>query len=168
MSVSYIPERVKVRLWGRAGGRCEFDGCNKALWLDELTKAEFNSAYIAHIVADKPDGPRGDKYLSEELKAEISNLMLLCDPHHRLVDREDVPGHPIELLQMMKAKHEERIEVVTGIHSEKQSEILLYGARIGEHHVRPTYEEAREAMSPLWYPASTRAIELSLKNTSLI
>ena len=98
MSVSYIPEKVKIRLWGKAAGRCQYDGCNKQLWLDSLTKTEFNTAYIAHIVADQPNGPRGDAALSKKLKADISNLMLMCDEHHRLIDREDIEGHPVEKL----------------------------------------------------------------------
>lgn len=53
MSVTYIPESVKIRLWGKAAGRCEYEGCNQPLWLDQLTKAEFNSAYIAHIIPEK-------------------------------------------------------------------------------------------------------------------
>lgn len=81
MSVSYIRESVKVRLWGKGAGRCEYDGCNDRLWLDSLTKCEYNSAYIAYIIADKPSGPRGDPVLSELLKADIANLMILCDKH---------------------------------------------------------------------------------------
>jgi hypothetical protein len=81
MSVSYIPETVKIRLWGKAGGRCQYDGCNEALWTDSLTQAEFNSAYIAHIIADKPTGPRGDPTLSEQLKADISNLIARARPY---------------------------------------------------------------------------------------
>src|SRR5438270_9024177 len=98
MSVSHIPERVKIRLWGKAAGRCEYEGCNQPLWLDSLTKAEFNISYIAHIIADSPDGPRGDPVLSEQLKSDLLNLMLLCDPHHRLVDKEDVARHPVSRL----------------------------------------------------------------------
>jgi len=47
-----------------------------------------NAAYIAHIVAEKPDGPRGDPARSPLLADAIENLMLLCDVHHRLIDRE--------------------------------------------------------------------------------
>jgi hypothetical protein len=65
MSISKIPERTKLLLWGKAGGRCEYDGCNEPLWLDSVTKFEFNAAYIAHIVADKPSGPRGDERKEE-------------------------------------------------------------------------------------------------------
>ena len=102
MSVSYIPEKTKIILWGLSAGRCQYEGCNKPLYLDSLTKAKFNQAYIAHIVADKPDGPRGDMVLSPLLDKDIKNLMLLCDSHHRLVDKEDVNGHSVDRLKYMK------------------------------------------------------------------
>jgi len=165
MSISDIPEKVKIRLWGKAAGRCQYDGCNTPLWLDSLTKAEFNTAYIAHIIADKPEGPRGDAALSEKLKADITNLMLMCDEHHRLIDREKVKNHPVERLLKMKRKHEERIELQTAVKENKQSHILLYGANIGQHHASVSWEKATQAMSPDWYPADSRAIELSLKNS---
>jgi len=165
MSVSSIPERVKVRLWGKAAGRCEYEGCNKPLWLDSLTKAEFNIAYIAHIIADSPDGPRGDVVLSEKLKDDIENLMLMCDEHHRLIDYEDVEGHPVERLQAMKRKHETRIELLTSLSKSKQSHVLLYGANIGQHHAPVSWEKATQAMLPNWYPAEKPAIELSLKRS---
>jgi hypothetical protein len=166
MSVSYIPEKVKIRLWGKAAGRCQYDGCNKPLWLDSLTKAEFNTAYIAHIIADKPGGPRGDIDLSEKLKADISNLMLMCDEHHRLIDREDVKGHPVERLREMKYKHENRIELLTSLMENKRSYILLYGANVGRHNAAVSWKKATHAMLPSWYPAEKPAIELSLKNSS--
>lgn len=166
MSISYIPEKVKIRLWGKASGRCQYEGCNKPLWLDALTKSEFNVAYIAHIIADSPDGPRGDPELSIKLCADISNLMLMCDEHHRLIDREDVNGHPTERLLEMKRKHEERIDLVTSLCEDKQSHVILYGANIGQHHVLVSWEKAFKAMLPNWYPAQKPAIELSLKNSA--
>jgi hypothetical protein len=165
MSVSYIPEHVKCRLWGLAGGRCQYRGCNHPLWTDDVTKAEFNKAYIAHVVADKPEGPRGDRVLSERLKAELSNLMLLCDTHHRLVDVAGVAQHPVDLLQAMKTEHEDRMGRVAGIAHDHQSEILLYGANIGENTRLPTYREAALAMLPEWYPARDRPTSLALVNS---
>ena len=47
-------------LWAISGGRCEYEGCNTPLYMDILTKKKYNKAYIAHIVADSLDGPRGD------------------------------------------------------------------------------------------------------------
>lgn len=165
MSLSSIPVHVKCRLWGRAGGRCQYAGCNEPLWLDDVSKAQFNSAYIAHIVADQPDGPRGDPILSPKLKAELSNLMLLCDTHHRLVDIADVPGHPVARLVEMKNAHEDRIVRVGGVGANRQSEVLLYGANIGEHVRLPTFGEAGSAMLPEWYPARDRPTHLSLVNS---
>jgi len=166
MSVSYIPERIKIRLWGKAGGRCQYSGCNTPLWRDSLTKVEFNKAYLAHIVADKPGGPRGHSELSEQLKSDISNLMLMCDPHHRLIDKEDIIGHPTDRLRAMKAQHESRIETLTSIQDEKQSHILLYGANIGEHNATLSWKKAATAMIPSFYPAESTALELGLKNSS--
>lgn len=166
MAAASVPERVKIRLWGKASGRCEYDGCNEPLWLDSLTKAQFNVAYIAHIIADTPTGPRGDPVFSEQLKADINNLMLLCDKHHRLIDIEDVDGHPVARLQQMKRKHEDRIELLTSITSDKRSHVVLYGANIGEHTAPLSWRKAAEAMVPEFYPAEARAIELSLGNSS--
>jgi len=166
MSVSYIPVKVKIRLWGKAAGRCQYDGCNKPLWLDTLTKSEFNTAYVAHIIADQPDGPRGDVVLSQKLKADISNLMLMCDGHHRLIDNEDVEGHSVERLRIMKNKHEKRIELLTSISEEKESHVLLYGANIGQQNPVINWQKASLAMAPEWYPAEKTAIELGMKNSS--
>jgi len=166
MSISDIPDKTRYLLWGKAAGRCEYEGCNKPLWLDSLTKAEFNTAYIAHIIADQPNGPRGNAKLSEKLQRDISNLMLMCDEHHRLIDKEDIDGHPVERLREMKRKHEKRIEILTSINEDKQSHILLYGANIGRQNAPLSYEKASVAMVSERYPAETRAIELSLKNSS--
>ena len=76
MSITHIAEQTRLRLWGKSAGRCQYQGCNRPLWYDSLTKTEFNVAYIAHIIADSPKGPRGDALLSEQLKDDISNLML--------------------------------------------------------------------------------------------
>ncbi len=166
MSISYIPEQVKRQLWGRAAGRCQYEGCNKPLWLDSLTKSEFNTAYIAHIIADKPAGPRGDNKLSKKLRSAISNLMLMCDVHHRLIDLEDVRGHSAIRLQAMKKAHEDRIEIVAGLGAEKETHILLYGANIGEHSAPVSYQKAARVMLPLWYPAETTPISLGMINSS--
>jgi hypothetical protein len=167
MSVSYISEPVKLCLWGKAGGRCQYEGCNHPLYCDDVTQAGFNIAYIAHIVGDKAAGPRGDLVLSERLKSDISNLMLLCDSHHRLVDKTDVSGHPVERLQAMKRRHEDRIELLTSIGADRHSHVLLYGAKIGEHDSHLSFKKAAEAMVPDRYPAEPRALEIGLGRSAV-
>jgi hypothetical protein len=167
MSVSYIPESVKIRLWGKAAGRCEYEGCNVPLWLDKLTQAEFNVAYIAHIIADRSTGPRGDPVLSEQLKSDLSNLMLMCDTHHRRIDHDDVAGHPVERLRAMKDSHEQRVELVGALGPEKRSHVILYGANIGQHNAPLSLAKAADAMLPEWYPAEARPISLGMSNSVL-
>lgn len=166
MSVSYIPEKIKVRLWGKAGGRCEYEGCNTRLWLDSLTQEEFNAAYIAHIIADQPGGPRGDAKLSELLKSDLTNLMLMCDKHHRLIDRDDILGHPVERLKAMKALHEKRIDALTDIAPDKQSHVILYGANIGVQGSPLSLREAALGMVPDRFPASQQPLVLGFGNSS--
>lgn len=165
MSVTYIPERTKFILWGKAAGRCQYKGCSKQLYLDSLTKAEFNSAYIAHIIGDKPGGPRGHKKLSDKLKKDISNLMLMCDTHHRLIDKEQVDEHPVGVLRKMKREHEERMIRLTGIKKENEAHVILYGANIGSHSSPLTYSQAYQAITPTYYPTD-QIIELGLNNSS--
>ncbi|MEI4770916.1 SAVED domain-containing protein [Psychrobacillus sp. FJAT-51614] len=155
-----------MRLWGKAGGRCQYEGCNEPLWLDSLTQFEFNTAYIAHIIGDKPKGPRGHETLSEQLASDITNLMLMCDEHHRLIDIEDEKGHPVDRLIEMKRKHEIRIEMVTSIKEDMKSHVLLYDANIGNHSSRINWSNTTDAMLPLRYPAEKPAIELGLRNSS--
>jgi hypothetical protein len=166
MSATDIPTRVKIRLWGKAAGRCQYEGCNKPLWQDNLTKVEFNIAYIAHIIADKPDGPRGDEELSKELASDMSNLMLMCDEHHRLIDKEDIEGHPVERLRVMKKEHEERIEILGSLQKDRRSHLLLYGANIGEHSSPLTWEKVVPALYPNRYPAEKPSIDLGFKNSA--
>lgn len=161
-----IPEKTRTKLWMKAGGRCQYDGCNDSLWRDAVTMIEMNKSYIAHIVADSPNGPRGDKILSPKLATEFSNLMLLCDSHHRLIDTDDVEGHPADLLTHMKEIHERRIEAQTGVHFDKKTEILLYGANIGAQSAPVSYPKAVLAVSPRRYPTSSTGISLGMKNSS--
>ncbi len=126
-----------------------------------------NISYLAHIVADEPGGPRGDPGLSNELKDKFSNIMLLCDEHHRLIDQEDVEGHPVERLREFKEQHEERIELLTSLQDYVRTEIVRFGARIGDRAALVSFDQDREAISPERYPASEQGIRLDLSDLPL-
>lgn len=165
MSVSSISDRNKYLLWVRAGGNCQYEGCNKCLSQDIVTKHNFNSAYIAHIVADVPKGPRGCPTRSPLLGDNISNLMLLCDTHHRLIDKIDVAGHPEGKLVTMKHNHETRIARLTAIAPNMHSHMVTYKANVGQHTPVLTYESLRDHLLPTHYPAQDHVIDLSLTNS---
>jgi SMODS-associated and fused to various effectors sensor domain len=164
MSKTSIKEKVKIKLWTLAGGRCQYDGCNVPLWKDELTMAHMNRAYIAHIIADSEDGPRGHPERSELLKESIENLMLMCDAHHRMIDL-DVSTYTEAKLIEMKRKHESRIEFLTSMLPNKQSHIVMYGSTIGVHNSPLNYQTVKNAMFPHNYPHEY-CVELSLKNSA--
>jgi hypothetical protein len=165
MSVTSISNKTRCTLWVKSAGRCQYRGCNNPLHQDILTKRNFNQAYIAHIVADVAGGPRGDETRSPLLADDLSNLMLLCDIHHRLIDKIDVDGHPESLLLKMKKEHEDRIERVTAISPDMQSHIVTYKANVGLHTPALNYETVSDFLLLEYYPAMSSAIDLSLSNS---
>lgn len=167
MSKTKQTEKITNLLWAQSAGRCEYEGCNKILYKDCLTKRAYNSAYIAHIVADSENGPRGDQKLSKLLSKDIDNLMLLCDEHHRLIDKVDVDGHTVDILKTMKKKHEDRIKILTDIAINKESNIVVYKGNIGNHESLINYQRAVEAIVPDRYPSDRDVIDLSINSSVL-
>lgn len=165
MSYTSIPDLVRLLTWVRAGGRCEFRGCNDLLWRDDLTMQAMNKAYLAHIVADKPGGPRGDLIESDRLKADPSNIMLLCDACHRRIDgKKTRHEYPVDLLRAMKQEHEERIERQTEIQSDMKTHILLFGTRIGSRRGQVSLRDASQAIVGERYPADDHGIIIDLSD----
>jgi hypothetical protein len=165
MSITSISDKNKYMLWSISGGRCQYRGCNKILHTDILTKRNFNQSYIAHIVADSPGGPRGCGTRSIQLADDITNLMLLCDTHHRLIDRDDVNGNSESLLLEMKAEHEKRIANVCAIAPDKQSHIVTLNANIGAHTPNVQYSLISQFIAPDYYPAEAKNIDLGTVNS---
>ena len=162
-----IPDEVSTRLWVAAGGRCQFNGCNKPLWRNNRTMEQLNLAYRAHIYAFAPGGTRYDKVHSPKLETDFRNLMLVCGSCHRTFDSKRLEKrYTPEVLKEMKRVHEERIELVNGIAPRKKSDVLLYGAKIGEHDSPLDFVTVAEAMFPARYPAADKGIELSLASTA--
>jgi len=163
MSISDVPEKVRVLLWAKSAGRCEFDSCNEPLWRDSLTQLEMNFAEVAHIIGDRPNGPRGHPVFSQVYCNDISNLMLMCRKHHRMID-EISETYSEDVLRQMKQAHEERIEILTELKPDKTSNVLIYKGRIGDFQPKINFRDTWLAMFPEWYPASRLPIELGLSN----
>lgn len=152
-SRSSIPLAVQRELWARSAGRCEFRGCNRLLYRDELTKESSNLANMSHIVAARPDGPRGDAVRSPALQKDIGNLMLTCRDHAKVIDdKKLVDRYPEELLQEFKRDHEDRIRRVTGLQADMATHVLLFQAPIGGRRTTIDSSSAYQAIRPR-YPA---------------
>ena len=155
-----------AKLWAKAAGRCEYDGCNKLLYKDDLTSEDINRGFVAHIIAASPDGPRGDVVLSAQLVDDIGNVMLMCHAHHRLIDHEQVAEHTVDRLRAMKKKHEDRVREVTEIAAAKISVPVVYGTNIGKEAVSISRRELAQAMLPDNYPTEN-IVTISCQNSGL-
>lgn len=155
-----------TKLWAKAAGRCEYDGCNKLLYKDDLTSEDINRGFVAHIIAASPDGPRGDVVLSAQMVDDIGNVMLMCHDHHRLIDHEQVTEHTVDRLRAMKKKHEDRVREVTEIAAAKISVPVVYGTNIGKEAVSIPRRELAQAMLPDNYPTEN-VVTISCLNSGL-
>lgn len=154
----HIPKSVQTHLWLRAGGRCEFRGCNKILYEDNVTQDPINGSHIAHIISWTESGPRGDKELSPKLATDISNLMLTCPEHNHLIDTgENVEKYSVSVLQEMKREHESAIRQLTELRNQLPKQVIELKSMI--HGQRPsiTEKEEADALFP-FYPKTDRII----------
>ena len=101
-----ISEKDLKRLWGLSGGRCAYPACNCDClpFLGETDPTVIGE--MAHVIAKKPSGPRGDGTGGDDT---YENLVLLCPTHHTLVDKAPDGKYTVEMLHHWKAKHEESV-----------------------------------------------------------
>eukprot|EP00903_Cladosiphon_okamuranus_P004169 g4167.t1 len=163
----HIPDAVRFMLWGRAAGRCQFNGCNKPLWKNPVTQEAVNIAEAAHIYSFSKGGPRGNKGIVVNELNEFENLLLACHDCHKTIDTHQGAGgrYSVELLQGWKSAHEARVERVTGIDPDKASHVVLYGRAINGAHSPLRYDRSATAMFPQRYPAKDGAVELSISGS---
>jgi hypothetical protein len=158
MARKSIPENIKLQLWVKSAGRCEFKGCNTPVWHNGLTLSESNFAEVAHIIGSSKDGPRGTVD-SVDLQIEFSNLMLLCQRCHKEIDDHE-DQYPADLLRSWKQEHEDRIEIQTSYPEDiHKSTVLTCSINIGERFTPINFEAARNAMFPK-YPISYKGIKI--------
>jgi len=163
----YISQPVSNMLWGLAAGRCEFAGCNKALWKSSVTQERVNIGQRAHIWSWSSGGPRGNDGVDAPQLNSLENLMLVChDCHKKLDQRRDGGRYSAELLQQWKASHEARIELVTGVDPSRRSHVLLYGTNVGAHSSPLSFQRAACALFPDRYPAEAQPITLGMINSA--
>lgn len=165
MSSSYIPHKTQAQLWALAAGRCQFAGCNKPLIGDLVAgKEDGKFGFIAHIVADSENGPRGEKTRSTLLAREISNLMLMCPTHHKEIDVDHPEDYPEDVLIAMKREHETRIETVTDMDADRAAHVLRFAATIGQMDSLVSTKAIFAAMPPDRHPADRRTIDIELNS----
>lgn len=110
--VNPSPE-TKLRLFADSAGHCSRPDCHRYLFSDQ-NLADYHIGEMAHIIAASDKGPRADKNINAESKAEYENLILLCPSCHTEIDKAP-EVFPIELVMEWKANHKSRIVEAIGI-----------------------------------------------------
>ncbi len=142
-----VPQATRLFLYVRAGGRCEFDGCNDYLLEHHVTKADGNFAEMAHIWAFSKVGPRSRRGGTGADVHDIGNLMLLCARCHKLVD--DNPSRfTVDVLRGFKRAHEERVFMLTDTKPDRDTVAVVLRGRVAGKPVTISLEEIQSAVTP--------------------
>ena len=86
-------------------GTCYAPGCGVPV-VRFLGETPMNNLEIAHIYALHPNGPRYVAQMSIADRNAFSNLILLCHPHHTLIDKISPSEYPAYILIGWKKKRE--------------------------------------------------------------
>lgn len=141
-----ISDNTSRLVWHDAGGRCMYRGCSYDLGRTTLTTKAARIGYLAHIVASDPDGPRGDAATSHGLSNDPENIMLMCDAHHRLIDRIDEDGHSAEFLREMRRERTRMVRnALDGLAYPRAQAVALLG-NVANVPTAASERSMREAM----------------------
>jgi hypothetical protein len=114
-----IPLKEQRILFAKSGNRCAFEGCHRILTAGASPpEGPVVLGEAAHIVAERPDGPRGNYPFPLDKRNQYNNLILLCNQHHQLVDSQQ-QTYTVEKLRAMKEAHEKWVEQTLGLADEK-------------------------------------------------
>ncbi|RFP13112.1 SAVED domain-containing protein [Duganella sp. BJB488] len=141
-----LGDRAIQRVWHDAGGRCMYRGCGDDLGVTPLTERLAGTAYLAHIVAADKDGPRGDALLSTKLADDPENIMLMCDKHHRLIDRIAEKEYPTEALRIMRVEHQNTVRKLLEALKYPDTKAIALFANIANATTWPSETGMRMAM----------------------
>lgn len=115
MSISLKTHKL---LWGKSGNRCAI--CKKELYeASIMTDEEALIGDECHIVAKTNNGPRGNNPMSLEDRDKLSNLILLCKNHHKIID-SNVEDYSVTELMKIKREHDEYVQKSLAIELDRE------------------------------------------------
>jgi len=109
----------------KSGNRCAFPGFPSMLTVQESEDSTVILSNVAHIVAQREDGPRGKFALPLNRRDEEGNLMLLCPEHHKIIDNKP-QLYTVERLRGMKEDHEKLVQTALGNANDKTTKREQY------------------------------------------
>jgi hypothetical protein len=98
------PTATRAALAVLSRDSCYFPGCGAPIVLFVNGQPEVNVETVP-IRSAELDRPRYVASMSDDDTRSFDNLLLLCVPHRKMIDRDE-KAHPADLLETWKAKHE--------------------------------------------------------------
>jgi DNA-binding XRE family transcriptional regulator len=126
-----ISQDTANKVWADAGGCCMFKGCGLDLSNVPLYNKGKRIAYLAHIIASDPEGPRGTPNQSHILSNHPENIMLMCDAHHRLIDSFEPDSYKAPRLQEMRREHAAKIRMYRNAMQFPEAQAITLFADLG-------------------------------------
>lgn len=95
---------------------------------------------IAHIRAAKPNGPRYYPDMSDHERRLWPNLILLCTPHHNVIDKIRPADYPIEKLEKWKSDREAgglaQLKGLDDLTEDRLQDMIAYSMKEGLKEIR--------------------------------
>lgn len=133
-----------------AHGRCMFDGCGADLTQDSVTGVRGNFATLAHNVASSERSTRGILYLSHSLADDPDNILLLCETHHRLIDKVAKADYPAATLSGMRRRFcEEATRLLDSLALVPTPAYCVAWPVHGQRIALPSSQNAAQALKPI-------------------
>nr|CUV43180.1 conserved protein of unknown function [Ralstonia solanacearum] len=141
-----ITPETANQVWADAGGCCMFQGCGQDLSVVPLYNKGPRIAYLAHIIASDPCGPRGTDEDSHRLSNVAENIMLMCDAHHRLIDSFAPDRFDAQRLRDMRRHHTAKVQSYRAAMRHRVAQVVTIFGDIG---ATPTHFPDSEFMEAL-------------------
>lgn len=89
-----------------ARGSCYFPGCETPTIVFVKPGQPSVNVHIAHIEGAEVGSARYNDEMTNEERRSFANLLLLCVPHHDLIDHKEPDQYTVEMLREWKASKE--------------------------------------------------------------
>jgi hypothetical protein len=138
----YKPSTIR-RLDTLSGNECSSPDCDKPL-IARDDKSIISK--ICHIEAASSDGPRYNPSMTDDERRDFSNLILLCDECHTIIDnKENENEYPVSLLKDWKDIHQSKI--IQNLQT-KQSLLKMAIDAIADYDLDDSFDNLTESRSP--------------------
>ncbi|MBP4049365.1 SAVED domain-containing protein [Chromobacterium violaceum] len=141
-----ITPETANQVWADAGGCCMFKGCGDDLSVVPLYNKGARIAYLAHIIASDPKGPRGTDEDSHRLSNHPENIMLMCDAHHRLIDSFAPEHFDASRLREMRQEHTAKVRSYRAAMRYPEAQVMTLFADLGNISTHFPDSEFMEAL----------------------